>query len=288
MTNPDHPRGTIYQPVMADFTENAEVVGFMVGTLTWEKLFENARYESARAILVEIEGTCNQNFNFKLTGGDVEFLGYGSSEQFRNTQFDDHMRSAELLIPKDSRPGYPAVKHTHRDFDASHAESHCTYVVHTYVTLDFHDQYKTHAPAYAVVAIVTIFVFTALVFLVYDWLVEYRQKKLASTAARTNAIVASLFPKDVQKRMLEEAEKKEKEMREKKKRGGTSNSMSAFLNHGMHGNAGNQDQGGAPIADLFPSGKCSGMQQYYRPRKLLLEANELVSFAFCSHNHVCR
>jgi hypothetical protein len=45
------------------------------------------------------------------------------------------------------------------------------------------------------VAAVLIFVFTSLVFLLYDRLVERRQQKVMSTAMQSSAIVSSLFPR---------------------------------------------------------------------------------------------
>ena len=53
----DHPRGTIYQPVFEDFREESEVVGFMIGSLSWDNVFEDLRFEGGVSLLVEIEGT---------------------------------------------------------------------------------------------------------------------------------------------------------------------------------------------------------------------------------------
>jgi hypothetical protein len=52
------------------------------------------------------------------------------------------------------------------------------------------------------VAAVLIFVFTSLVFLLYDRLVERRQKKVMSTAMQSSAIVSSLFPSQVRDRLF--------------------------------------------------------------------------------------
>jgi hypothetical protein len=47
------PRGTIYQPVLEDFREDAEVVGFMVGSLTWDKTLYYVLFESSLPLLVD-------------------------------------------------------------------------------------------------------------------------------------------------------------------------------------------------------------------------------------------
>lgn len=117
--------------------------------------------------------------------------------------------------------------------------------MNTYPTAEFEASYKTNEPIYLALAIASIFVVTAPVFLLYDYLVQRRQHKLMSTAKCTNAIVSELFPKEVQQRMMEAAKEQAEQETEKSR-------MTNFLD--------NQDDaccpkgnGGKPIADLFPS-----------------------------------
>jgi len=202
----DDPRGTIYQPVFEDFREDAEVVGFMMGTMSWDRMLPKNLFNSSKSILVEIEGDCSAVFTYKISNTELAFLGYSETgDTYRNAKYDQYKQSADLLTPLGSRAGYPPVNHTHRSTDASHNASHCTYVMNTYPTDDFVDvYYQTNEPIYFGVA--SIFMFSAMVFLAYDLLVERRQAKLMSTAQRANAVVSSLFPKEVKDRMMEEAE----------------------------------------------------------------------------------
>ena len=190
---------------------------------------------------MEIEGTCNAKFTYNVKGTTIAFLGYG--EGWRDTAYDKYKQSADLLTPKGSRAGFPPVKHSHRSTDAAHGASHCTYVMNTYPTKEFVVQYETNHPIYMTAVIGTVFGVTAMVFLLYDYLVQNRQDKLATNAARTNAIVSSLFPKEVQKRMMEEVKQKENEMREQKKRAGTkSGGMATFLNDGIRATSCNESE----------------------------------------------
>lgn len=256
MTVPTHPRGTIFQPVFEDFTVEAEVVGFTVGSLSWDYMFQNVLYASNVPLIVEIEGACNAKFTYKVTGTNIEFLGFG--EGWRDTAYDKYKQSADLLTPQGSRPGFPPVKHSHRSTDASHAASHCVYVMNTYPTKEFISQFQNGEPMFMALVVGAVFGVTAMVFLLYDYFVQERQEKLAATAKRTNAIVSSLFPKEVQKRMMEEVKQKEQAMRETTKRQSVTKSggMSSFLNDGNNGAmmGNNNANKGAPIADLFPSG----------------------------------
>jgi hypothetical protein len=52
---------------------------------------------------------------------------------------------------------------------------------------------------------VLVFIFTAMVFVFYDYLVQRRHNKVMATAKRTNAIAASV-PVNVRDRMLKDAE----------------------------------------------------------------------------------
>jgi hypothetical protein len=64
------------------------------------------------------------------------------------------------------------------------------------------DDYKTHDPILFTICAVLIFAFTSAVFVLYDRLVEKRQKTVMSTALHTSAIVSSLFPSTVRSRLF--------------------------------------------------------------------------------------
>ena len=54
--------------------------------------------------------------------------------------------------------------------------------------------------------VAAIFAGTALVFILYEYLVEQRQNIVMKTATNANAIVLNLFPKEFQQRMMQDAE----------------------------------------------------------------------------------
>jgi hypothetical protein len=63
--------------------------------------------------------------------------------------------------------------------------------------------YKSSDPILFTVCAVLIFAFTSAVFIVYDRLVEKRQKTVMTTAVHTSAIVSSLFPATVRGRLFD-------------------------------------------------------------------------------------
>jgi hypothetical protein len=65
------------------------------------------------------------------------------------------------------------------------------------------NDYKSNDPILFTICAVLIFAFTSAVFLVYDRLVEKRQKTVMTSAVHTSAIVSSLFPSTVRGRLFE-------------------------------------------------------------------------------------
>ena len=248
-----HPRGTIYQPVFDNFSrDNSTVVGFVFSILTWDNMFTNVLFDSSAPLLVEIEGNCSRGYSYLLMGSEVQFLGRGNSV-FHNPEYDKYKRSSEILLsPLNSREGYPDVAHAHRPTDAAHNESHCQYIMHTYPTDEFVEGYRTQKPIYYTIAIGCVFVCTALVFLVYDWMVQRRQKNLLSIARKTNAIVSSLFPAAIQQRMMKEQDLKEKKRKEIEKRKKMQINTNVLLNtNSKMAVVGKDDKGAREMSTYF-------------------------------------
>lgn len=73
-----------------------------------------------------------------------------------------------------------------------------------YPTDLFRDDYTTALPETFAAVVAVSFMVVAIVFFVYDWLVQRRNKELATTAARSDKLVSSLFPGEIKDRILEE------------------------------------------------------------------------------------
>jgi hypothetical protein len=84
---------------------------------------------------------------------------------------------------------------------------------------------------------VLIFAFTSAVFLLYDWMVEQRQRKVMASAVHTSAIVSSLFPSTVRDRLFKADEDNAAFQQ-------SSGLESFFFTH---------RSGSRPIADLYAS-----------------------------------
>jgi class 3 adenylate cyclase len=100
-------------------------------------------------------------------------------------------------------------------------------------------------PRFVTLAVALVLSFTVIMFLVFNQLVERRQRIILNKAADSTAIVSSLFPKQVRDRLLATDSKK-----------GTSGIFGSSNNRLKMFLSGDEDNGGMlnnPIADLFPN-----------------------------------
>ena len=114
------------------------------------------------------------------------------------------------------------------------------------------DLFLTDEPSYYAVVISGVMLIAVFVFAVYDWYVEQRQKKVSTVAVQSNAIVSSLFPKQIKEKLLQDQvtplkAKKKDVFRRTGSPGSSSIPPPSLLSPGA------KPGSAAPIADFFPS-----------------------------------
>jgi hypothetical protein len=191
-----------------------------------------------------IENSCGQNFTYTVDSesdtmvlrgeGDLHDKKFEVSHSFSSTfaDYDDVVTGASAMIPPEGA-----------------TLNYCRYRFHVFGTQEFQDEYVSNRPWIFAIITASVFLFTSVVFLVYDMAVTRRQKKVMERANRTNAIVSSLFPTNVRDRLYREADDKKKggdmTMRVSKIR------MQSFLNENNKNSS--SVLASEPIADLFPT-----------------------------------
>jgi Adenylate and Guanylate cyclase catalytic domain len=230
----DLPRSCALIPIMDDFDEASEVVGFITGELSWTNFFQDVLPSEVNGIVLEVIGTCGESFTFQVNGHQADFLGYGHEHPAR---FDSLFHTVAF-----------AKAETEVNDTAA-----CQYTLTFFPTNEFEAVYVTNKPAIYTCVVVLAFVFTALTFALYDFAIARRQKKLLRKAKQSTAIVASMFPKDVQKRILEEAEAMEEANGTKKwrSRGAAKQQLKTFLLENDTAGSHPSIPVTKPIADLF-------------------------------------
>jgi class 3 adenylate cyclase len=138
---------------------------------------------------------------------------------------------------------------------------HCVYTFTIYPTKEFERDYRSNLPVLMTSVVATAFFLMIMTFLAYDWFVQRRNRMVVGAAARANAILSTLFPKNVRDRLFEERELTEKDGNKKPLLDlpGNKARLSNFLIEARDLNAEDADADDAdfmykskPIADLFP------------------------------------
>ena len=95
---------------------------------------------------------------------------------------------------------------------------HIDFIIHIYPSDDLYNTFNTNQPRIYSLAVSLVFLVTVISFIVYDFLVERRQKKLLDSAERSGKIVSSLFPAMVRDRLFKHNNSMPEEEEEQKKK----------------------------------------------------------------------
>ena len=183
------PIGQIFFPIFDSFTEDRKPVGVMVALLHWKSYFRDILPHNIKGVHYVLHNTCGGSFTYELVADDVSPIGPGDLHE---PEFEDMKRSADFSSVSNLSDG--------TKFGLPLKLDRCSVSIDVYPSKKFYDQYNTGTPIIMTCAVAIIFLFTALMFLFYDRLVERRQKLVMQKAITTNKIVASLFPENVRDR----------------------------------------------------------------------------------------
>eukprot|EP00980_Cylindrotheca_fusiformis_P018093 scaffold5810_cov109-Cylindrotheca_fusiformis.AAC.3 len=246
----NEPESQILLPVYKELEDRQTVVGFLVVELPWTAYFKNILAEGVPPLQLVLTNTCGQTLTFDIDGPNV--IVASDEEDLHDTEFDSTAVHAEFY--SSSRVPMDADSEDWCDFD---------YTI--YATKEFQELFYTDEPIVYTVGVVLIFLFTSAVFVLYDMFVSKRQSKVEETAARSNALVQSLFPAQVRDRLLQQNMEQEEKERQHKESGAPKrkdiplDDSSRFLQTNNDVNIDDEDAmtdrllQTKPIADLFPN-----------------------------------
>jgi hypothetical protein len=222
----------IISPIVSVQSNTKLVVGgIMWALLSWDDLMVEKLPDATGSHLVEIHNDCGLELSYEVKGASSVFAGEGS---LHNNDFDD-------LAMRLSNFG-------------SNAATVCPFSVAAYPTTDFEDEYVSNAAWIYSACVIGVFFAAAAVFACYDCIVQSRQAKLLTAAQQTSAIVAEIFPKNVQKRIIEEKEQRAMHNSRSSMHNSRSNILGpkSELKNLIGQEETNLNYKGKPIADLFP------------------------------------
>lgn len=129
----------------------------------------------------------------------------------------------------------------------------CLYAMEVYPSNELYSEWNTRFPRVFASVVAGTFVIMALTFFTYDRFVQKRNKKVVSAAAKTEKVVAALFPSNVRDRLLADEEDSERRGVER----GARTRLKDFLANDGPADADLESTDDfmfktRPIADLFP------------------------------------
>lgn len=227
------PISRVYFPVYDAQKGERSPVASIFADIHWASYFSGILPSTSKGIDVVLKFGCMKEpyFTYRINGEEVHSVGFGdlhdpshtSDGQFSNFSFT-------RPIVDGTKEGMPLL------------DSHCEISIAVYPTSSFFESFETKTPFHVTAAVASIFLFTVLLFIVYDRLVERRQALVMFQAKQTSDIVTSLFPESVRDRLIQAEEV------EKKRVAAPTARLKSFLKE-----AGVDDDNLQPIADLFPN-----------------------------------
>ena len=240
------PLSQVFFPIFDSFdTTTRKPAAVLVAWIHWMGFFREVLPPNVVGLVIVLRDTCaNGAYTYRIDGEVVTPLGLGDLHDPSYDNMRQRLSFESLndtIIADGTRNGLPL------DTDI------CSMIIDTYPSDTFKDTYTTSLPITMTTAVAIIFTLTACVFLLYDRLVARRQNIVMEAARKTNAIVTSLFPKQVRDRLLTSSATPTKSGpdRKKKKNSGFV-APSHRLRGYLHGESGEDGDDSAPIADLFP------------------------------------
>jgi len=227
------PMSLISLPIFDSFEHDRHPVAVMVAWINWAMYFESVLPDTVHGIVAVLSDSCGGFYTIQIDGAQVQLLGQGD---LHDPKFSDKKWSTRFL--KDQKV------HDGTKLGVLLNQRVCNIAIDVYPSNTFYDSYKTNTPIVITISVAFVFVFTALMFLVYDRLVGRRQAIVLQKAIQSTAIVSSLFPENVHDRLMKDNEKVDESV--------ALTTQSKCLK-GYLGNVGGDNNNNDPIADFFPN-----------------------------------
>lgn len=244
------PYGNIFYPIITTITNEVflkdddskslpltknETKGILSVTFYWRDLLKDILPKNSDGMSIVVTNTCNQSFTYTWFESDPVYLG---NSDLHDTAFD-HLEKSFSLTNIGKGNVYTGL---------NLSSSGCAYELRTYPSKEMLQNYQSSiaSPSVFTGIAVVIFIFTSMVFIFYDCLVERRQKKVYTSALRNTLIVSSLFPKNVRDRLYEE-----NTSNQLKYHAATKTHMKSIVNEKAPNTNEPAKGAEAPIADLF-------------------------------------
>jgi hypothetical protein len=182
------------EDVVLSTDDDHELVEIVVLIGFWRDMIRDVLPPGSNGITVVIGNECGQQFTYRLHGPSAEYLGDGDHHETKYSDqgsFSNVSSLSEFAITDSRYSG------------AELSDHFCPYWIKLYPSDELLSEHTTNDPIIFTTIAVFIFLFTSVIFLVYDHLTRTRQQRTLKSALKHAAVVTSLFPQSVRDKVLE-------------------------------------------------------------------------------------
>jgi heme/copper-type cytochrome/quinol oxidase subunit 2 len=193
----------ILNPARADL-----VLGITGAEIEWITLLDDV-VPDAPTVCIVLENTCGQVHTYLVRKGIASYLGNGDKH---DAAFDQMAKTVSVTKAMQNLyqhvvTAHPAGSAATTDFEEmTHDDERdggfCIYTITVYPTAEYEQSFHTGIAFTYTLTTIVLAVTSIFLFVVYSILVDRRQKRVLDSAAKSNAIIKSLFPAVVRRRLF--------------------------------------------------------------------------------------
>jgi hypothetical protein len=154
-------------------TKDHKVVAILTICIYWSYMIKDILPQGSTGILVVFESACTQKFAYEVNGPHVVYLGTG---EYNDPNYD-HLSIGSVVSDLRFYSTHPS---TYSGFPLD--DSYCPLYISVRASAKMEAAYTTNKPWIFALVTACVFLFTVLAFIVYNYVVEQRQKIVFKSA----------------------------------------------------------------------------------------------------------
>jgi signal transduction histidine kinase/CheY-like chemotaxis protein len=181
----DDPVTVFTYPVFDSFGDDRQLAGVLATTIYWRLFFTKILPPSASGIVCILENSYNQTMTYRIDGPDVTYLG---DEDLHDTQYDFLEEFADINAYVESQAGPETRSYTTVPLNKEFGK----YILRIYPSPDTEEHFSSNKPWVYTVVVASTFLLTSIVFIVFAYVVERRQRFVMDRVVKTAEKVAAM------------------------------------------------------------------------------------------------
>lgn len=165
--------------------------GVLVSLSFWESFMHRVLPSDQGGLYAVIKSECGDSYTYTINGDTVVYVGEGD---LHDQRFND-MSITDVVVRANENAD---------TFHGIELEDLCNYTLTLYPNQSLEDEFMTPTPWLFFGLVLVIFLLTTLIIFFYDWKVEKNYQETYRKAKQAGAIVSSIFPAAVRRRLYEE------------------------------------------------------------------------------------